>query len=161
MKKIIISKNLVVGLIFLVFSIIFYFFIIPTQIQESSGMPAALSPSLFCRISLIFLMLLSLILIVISQHQTETAESRQELEEENRGNNIRGLVSVSVAILYIVLISTLGFFTSTTLVVLFFTLYFGSRNWKLITLTLVILLPFIYLLFVKGLNVVLPSGLLF
>ncbi len=156
------NRDFVSGLILFALAMVLYFYLIPLQVQESGGMPSAMSPRLFCKIAAVALIILSAVLIVSSLffpmvQEEDGKQSRLEVIDQRR----RGFVSVCISILYIVLINTIGYFVSTSLVLLFFTLYFGGRNWKVIVLSQAVVLPFIYVLFVKGLNVVMPDGLLF
>jgi hypothetical protein len=155
------TRDFVSGLILMLLAAILYFYLIPDQVQESRGMPLALSPRLFCDISSLALFVMSVVLMVSGVVGTGVSEEKEFTKEEIRDQRVRGFISICVSILYIVLINTIGYFVSTSAVVLFFTLYFGARDWKLICVSQVIVLTFIYLVFVKGLNVILPSGILF
>ena len=154
------TRDFISGLILFVLGVVLYFYVIPIQVQESPGMPTAMSPRLFCKVSAIALILLSVILMAVGLIFSKSQEATYS-PKEIADQRLRGLVSICMSILYIVLINTIGYFVSTSMVLLFFTLYFGGRNWKVILLSQAIVLPFIYLLFVKGLNVVMPGGLLF
>jgi hypothetical protein len=59
------------------------------------------------------------------------------------------------------LMETIGYFVCTTAAMVGLMLYLGSRNWKVIFITAIVLPAFTYLLFEKGLNLELPRGMLF
>lgn len=156
-----INNNVVAGLTLLLFGVLLYVYLIPTQVPQSDGMPLALSPQLFCRISAGCLIFLSVLLLAgsnrIETDEDENISSGAELREQW----LRGGVSVILSVIYITLISFLGYFVSTFLILTVFTLFFGGKNWPVIIATQLGVLCFIYLLFVKGLRVILPDGFLF
>lgn len=153
------NKNSISSVILLTFGIILYFYLIPTQVPMSEGMPMAMSPQLFCKISAGCLILLSLILLFNSQRVEQGEEEKAPSKAESKDQLLRGTISVGIAIVYITLINVLGYFVSTSIALAVFTLFFGARNWLVIISSQIVVLLFIYLLFVKGLHVVLPSGI--
>ena len=73
----------------------------------------------------------------------------------------RGGVAVLLSVLYILAMEFLGYFVSTVVFMALFLWFSGVRYWKGGIFFLAVILPFIYLLFVKALKVLLPSGLFF
>ena len=151
-------NEVVCGLILLVFAISMYLFIIPAQVKTVKGVPLALSPSLFCHMITFLLLLLSLSLVIAGLKDKNT----KELPDIKKmlGTASRGSVAVILSVLYIIAMEYIGYFTSTVIFMVLFLWFSGVRSWKGSVLFLVVILPFIYLLFVKALKVMLPSGLL-
>lgn len=152
-----VNKDTFAGLILLVFSLIHIIYIIPSQVDlHRSDAMLALSPRLFCYITGGLLAGLAAILLLASLRKGAAegpADSWQPL--------MRGLFSTALAVAYVALAGILGFFISSALAMTAFLIYFGVRNWAGILVFLVVVLGFIYLLFIKGLKVVMPDGLIF
>lgn len=73
-------------------------------------------------------------------------------------DNLKPLIAVIATITYVVLIFVIGFFVATALYILAVSVILGVRNWRLIGLTLIVVMPLIYLFFVTFLGARLPSG---
>lgn len=150
------NQDVISGAGLALFAALLYLVIIPNQVEYSGTGPLALSPRLFCQITAVLLLILSLSLLVIGLR----AKPEEEEKAEATGHPlVRGAIAVALSALYVVLITYLGYFSSTILVMLFFLRFFGSKSWKAELLFLFIVIPFIYVLFVIALKVVLPEGL--
>ena len=154
------KRDVVAGLLLALFSVLLYLVIIPYQVEPHPSGPLALSPQLFCHITAVLLLLLSVALVIIGLRDKSPAEKTGTDPGAARHPLLRGMVAVVVSALYVAAISYLGYFTSTIAAMIFFSYFFGIRSWKGVLLFLVILLPFIYVLFVIALRVILPKGLL-
>lgn len=153
------NRDTIAGLILVAFSLILAFYLTPAQVETHGSAPAALSARLFCYITAGLLGVLSLILTIGSIRKSGRAVV--ETEPKSWEPLIRGLSCTAVATIYVALSGVLGFFVSTALAMAVFLIYFGVRKWSGILLFLIIVLGFIYLLFVEGLKVMMPDGLLF
>jgi hypothetical protein len=71
---------------------------------------------------------------------------------------LKPLIVIAASIAYVVLIFVVGFFVATTLFVVAVCAVLGVRNWRMVGLTLVILMPLVYLFFVSFLGARLPTG---
>ena len=151
------NKDVISGLVLTVFAALLYLVIIPNQVEYNEGGPIALSPRLFCQITAILLLVLSASLVVIGLR----AKPEEGADPATKGHPfVRGSIAVAVSALYVVLITYLGYFSSTILVMLFFLRFFGSKSWKVGLLFIFAIVPFIYVLFVIALKVIVPEGLL-
>lgn len=153
------QKNVVSGSILAVFALALHLYIIPTQVESMHAGPVALSPSLFCHITAFLLLVLSLALVV-SGFRNRPASGPQEEPRSLKDTVGRGAVGLVFSVLYIIFIEILGYFSSTVVFMIFFLYFSGVRSWKGTLVFLAVILPFIYLLFVKALHVVLPTGLM-
>lgn len=71
---------------------------------------------------------------------------------------LKPIIAVVATIAYVWLMFVLGFFVTTTLFVIAVTLLLGVQNWRLVAVTLIVVLPLIYVFFVTFLGTRLPSG---
>ncbi len=153
------NRDVISGSVLAVLAALLYLVIIPLEVEYNQAGPLALSPRLFCHITAVLLLLLSLSLMAIGLKAGPSAG--EGTGDEARGHPFtRGSIAVAIAALYVVLITYLGYFSSTLLVMLFFLRFFGAKSWKVGLVFLFIIIPFIYALFVIALKVVLPEGLL-
>ena len=74
--------------------------------------------------------------------------------------NFRPYVILFISFLYVFSILFLGFFVSTILFFIVSSYYLGVKNFKHIFVTLIILIPFMYIFFSLFLKTNLPKGLL-
>ena len=155
-----INFNTVVAVILMVFSVT-AFILIPYQIEKPKLFMgrslSTLTPSLFPRLSIVALFILS----VFYFFQSNRFNEKNLFKELGAGSFTRVLVTIVVFIGYALLFEPLGFVLSSALVVAVLTIYYGNRN-ILITLAVVIGAPLaIYFIFTHTLQVSLPGGLLF
>jgi putative tricarboxylic transport membrane protein len=152
--------NTVVAIVLMVFSII-VFILIPYEIEKPRLLMgrslSGLTPSLFPRLSIVGLFILSVCYLVFSPKM----EEKNLFKELQAKSLVRVLVTVAVFVIYALIFEPLGFILSSALMVFFLTLYYGNRN-ILIMLLVVVGAPLaIYFIFTHILQVSLPEGLLF
>jgi hypothetical protein len=153
------KRDVISGAALAIFSALLYLVIIPAEVEHSEAGPLALSPRLFCDIIAILLLILSVSLLLIGLRAKP--EDEELADPEAKGHPlVRGGIAVAVSALYVVLITYMGYFSSTILVMIFFLRFFGAQSWKNGLLFLFVIIPFIYVLFVIALKVVVPEGLL-
>jgi putative tricarboxylic transport membrane protein len=131
--------------------------IIPAQVESMTEGPVALSPSLFCHITAFLLLILSFSLVV-----SGLRDNKPIIRDLSAIKYVvaRGATAIVFAVLYILAIEPLGYFVSTIVFMAAFLWLSGVRSWKGMLLFFIAVLPFIYFLFVKALQVILPSGIL-
>lgn len=148
-----IDTDLILGVGFLAFSVLMYFFIIPQQIKDISYGAGSLSPSLFPKLATGIIGFLSICLIInncIFKKQTKLSKI---------GPNAFSIVLFLIA--YVIGIQIIGYLAATG-IFLFGIMFFLSRdNWKRYILVVVIFLIVNYLFFEKVLKLILPRGYLF
>ena len=155
-----INFNTVVAIILIVFSIT-AFILIPYQIEKPKLFMgrslSTLTPSLFPRLSIIALFILS----VFYFFQSTQFREKNLFKELDARSSTRVVVTIVVFVAYALLFEPLGFVLSSALVVAVLTIYYGNRN-ILITLAVVIGAPLaIYFILTHTLQVSLPEGPLF
>jgi putative tricarboxylic transport membrane protein len=155
-----VNFNTVAALFLLIFSVAAYL-LIPYQIEKPRMVFGRalmnLDPSLFPRLSIIGLFLLSLWYLT---HSFKIQEKNLFRELGKRGL-IRVLFTFFVFLGYALLFEPLGFVLASALMVLILTVYFGNRNIFLILAVTVGAPLIVYYLFTKALQVSLPEGLFF
>jgi len=152
--------NTVVAIVLMVFSII-VFILIPYEIEKPRLLMgrslSGLTPSLFPRLSIVGLFILSVCYLVFSPKMEE-----ENLFKELKAKSlVRVLVTVAVFVVYALLFEPLGFILSSALMVCFLTLYYGNRNIFIMLLVVAGAPLAIYFIFTHILQVSLPEGLLF
>ena len=152
--------NTIVAICLIVFSIV-AFLLIPYQIEKPKlFMGRSLSnmtPSLFPRLSIVGLFILS-VWYLIHSFQLNEKNLFKELEASNY---IKGVVTLAVLVAYALLFEPLGFVLSSALVVGFLTIYYGNRNLIIVFIVLAGTPLVVYFVFTHLLKVSLPEGLLF
>ena len=152
--------NTLLALSLIAFSIA-AFLIIPYQIEKPKLFMGRslmyMQPSLFPRLSIIGLFILSIWYLVQSFKLTES-NLFKELEKKSY---LKVLVTFFVLLGYAMLFEPAGFVLSSALMVGILTFYFGNRNLIIIFLVLAATPLVIYVVFTRALQVSLPEGLLF
>ena len=152
--------NTIVALCLIVFSIA-AFLLIPYQIEKPKLFMgrslSSMTPSLFPRLSIVGLFILS-VWYLIHSFQLNEKNLFKELEARNY---IKGVVSFGVFMAYALLFEPLGFVLSSARVVGSLTLYYGNRNLVIVFIVLTGVPLVVYFVFTRLLKVSLPEGLLF
>lgn len=150
-------NDVISGLILLALALTLHLVIIPAQVDSMSEGPVALSPSLFCHITAFLLLILSFSLVVSGLRDTKPVIRDLSAMKYAAA---RGATAIVFSVLYVIAIDTLGYFVSTIVFMTAFLWFSGVRSRKGILLFFIVVLPFIYFLFVKALQVILPTGML-
>ncbi len=111
----------------------------------------------FAAVSTIFLSLYWIVEAFLKRQQpdrSELVDLRLDFE------TLKPMIVLAITIAYVINIFILGFFFTTSLFLLTVSILLGVRDWRMIGLTLIILMPLIYLFFIYFLGVRLPEGLL-
>lgn len=111
----------------------------------------------FCTISMIILSGYLLLKTWISSDKSLNEKIRFDFSY----TKLKPIIITILVICYVLVIFTLGYFTSTLIFLIAASLITGVRDVKLIAVTAVILLPLMYGFFELFLQANLPSGLLF
>jgi len=145
------NKDQKFGIILLIFCLILWFFIIPTQISSTKD-------AVYPRFVNVWIAICGILLILKSWKITEKIILYESKDEKGI---IRVVATVIVFLIYIFMIDFLGFFISSFIFIIILMLSFGVRQWiKLISVPIIILL-FLYFLIKKILFFPLPEGIFF
>ena len=145
------NKDQKFGIILLIFCLVLWFFIIPTQISSTKD-------AVYPRFVNVWIAICGILLILKSWKSTEKIILYESKDEKGI---IRVVATVIVFLIYIFMIDFLGFFISSFIFIIILMLSFGVRQWiKLISVPIIILL-FLYFLIRKVLFFPLPEGIFF
>lgn len=147
------NKDIVTGGILLVFSMILYFFIIPKEISHTSK--EDIYPKIFTTI----LGCLSFFLLIQGFLNKEKWSLQKKLTSI-KGRDLYIVIFIGGITLSGWLISFVGFYIMSVIIIVGLLFYLGIRNWIKIFCLCSGFLILIYLLFEKGLRVRLPRGFL-
>ena len=118
------NKDQKFGIILLIFCLILWFFIIPTQISSTED-------AVYPRFVNVWIAICGILLILKSWKSTEKIILYESKDEKGI---IRVVATVIVFLIYIFMIDFLGFFISSFIFIIILMLSFGVRQWiKLIS----------------------------
>lgn len=147
------NKDIVTGGILVVFSMILYFVIIPTEVPHYGN--ADFYPKFFTAV----LGCSSFFLLIQGFRNEEKWEIQEKLSSIKR-RHLRIMILMAGITFSGWLISFVGFYIVAVIITGGLLFYLGIRNWVKIFCLCSGLLIFIYLLFEKGLRLRLPGGFL-
>jgi len=140
------------------FGLFIYFAIIPYHVEHTPH--PGLSPAFLPILITWFLIITGAVLIgqcIWKRKRRKPAfHVSWDREEKNHGLKI-----LSVSILYVYFISTLGYIVATPLALVAFMILMGARRWRTLLITVGLFTSLIYLIFEYFLKISLPMGTLF
>lgn len=180
MKKLLQNKEMLVGIIFLIIGVVYFALAFTIPIYDAYGGSSVVDSSFVPKVVGILLIVLSILQLIFSSkaaknapaaQTTQTSEEDGEFKVEdwdddaaNRNADTKALVAIFVIlIIYMALLSTLGFMISSVLFLIATMLLLTpaeKRNIPLILILSVVVSVGVYYLFVYGLDMVLPRGIL-
>lgn len=151
------KKNLytdgVIGIGLLIFSIVMYFFIIPSQIKNITFGSGGLAPSTFPKLAIVLIGIFSICLI-ISNFSFKIQTTIEKIGP-------KAPIIVFFLIGYLLLISIIGHLFATPIFLLLIMIYLSKDKWPRYILTVIIFILINYIFFEKILRIILPKGFLF
>lgn len=184
MKKLMQNKELLVGVIFLVVGIAYFALAFTIPIYDAYGGSSVVDSAFVPKVIGVLLIVLSVLQLVFASQASKNippaepaAKSAEAAEEDgefkvedwdddaaNRNADTKALIAIfAILIVYMALMSTLGFMISSALF-LFATMMLltpkQKRKLPVIIILSVVVAVGVYYLFVYGLDMVLPAGIL-
>ncbi len=184
MKKLMQNKELLVGVIFLVVGIAYFALAFTIPIYDAYGGSSVVDSAFVPKVIGVLLIVLSVLQLVFASRASKNippaepaAKSAEAAEEDgefkvedwdddaaNRNADTKALIAIfAILIVYMALMSTLGFMISSALF-LFATMMLltpkQKRKLPVIIILSVVVAVGVYYLFVYGLDMVLPAGIL-
>ncbi len=156
------SRDQKIGIFLFLFSTAMYFVIIPYGVEMYRRKPTSLSPSTFPSLITFIIAFFSLLLI-FKEYFTKEKEPihKGETPRVSRVPLPRVIATIGLFIIYLVLAPSIGYLTTSILIMPAFFVLFGTRR-KLVIAVLSIGLPaLLYWFFAKVMLVMLPKGILF
>ena len=147
-------EELVTGLLICALGLITYFFIIDSEVYiPIRHTDSGFSPALLPKCASIVLAVLGFLLLIntfFSKHCKITSKIYW-----------KEIFTIGFAIAYTYLIEALGYLFGTSIILIFFFILLGVRNWKILFLVSVTIPISIYFFFTRLMRVSLPGGLFF
>ncbi|WP_022667079.1 tripartite tricarboxylate transporter TctB family protein [Desulfospira joergensenii] len=147
------NNELKLGTLLLASAGFLWFYAIPYHIKgfEQALFPRCLTISMLIPCMLLFIE-------GIKKHKTEGEKQTSSLISSA---SLKSLVIVPLTMIYVFLISIIGFYVTTSLFVFLFMLFFGARNWLSICIYSVTVPAIVYIVIRKILSFPFPEGFLF
>jgi hypothetical protein len=157
------KADITTGIIFVVFSLVAYFYIIPTQInfsvlEEGLVSQKVLRADFFPNFAVILFAMVSCILLVKS-FRAPAQRAAQNLDLKRLSYQV---VSVYlILLLYALSLEPLGFLINTPIFIGILLLILGTRDWRYVVPLVILVPPGIYYFFWYAFKVILPEGTVF
>jgi putative tricarboxylic transport membrane protein len=152
------KKNIIIALITFFIGLLI-FLLVPYQIHLVRGTTIITARDFPKTISYI-LMLLGIILGIKSIFEKEKSKNNSKVEKACKDDLIRIIKFLSMFAMYIFGIKIIGFFTLTTIFIVFLMIFLKIKKWYMIFLITIGVDLFLYLIFVNVMKVNLPTGLI-
>jgi len=154
--------NLIVGIVFFIFSLFYYFYLIPTQIisstAESEFAGRIFRPETFPQITIAIFGLLSVFLAGNALREKGAPEFMSGL---SRRSSFQAFFVFVLAVFYVYGLEWFGFHLTSPIFLAILVIFFGTRDWRFVApvalLTPVVIERFFWFSF----KVILPEGELF
>ena len=153
--------NIGTGVAFLIFSAVYYFYFIPTQIIGGGGVgyeSALLRPDYFPRIAILCFTVFSALLL----YQGLKQQDNETLFDSGTERPLRQVGAVvGIAAVYILALDYFGYALTTPIFLAVMMIFYGTRNWRYVVpvalLTPIILDQFFW----QSFQIILPEGTFF
>lgn len=154
--------NLGIGIIFFIFSLVYYFYLIPTQIisstAESEFAGRIFRPETFPQITIAIFGLLSVLLAGSALRDRGAPEF---MPGSSRRSSFQALFVFILAVVYVYALEWLGFHLTSPIFLAILIIFFGTRDWRFVAPVALLTPVVIERLFWFSFKVVLPEGELF
>lgn len=154
--------NLVVGIVFFIFSLIYYFYLIPTQIisstAESEFAGRVFRPETFPQFTIAIFGLVS---VLLAGNALRERGAPELMPGSSRRSSFQAFFVFILTVVYIYALEWFGFHLSSPFFLAILIIFFGTRDWRFVApvalLTPVVIERFFWFSF----KVILPEGELF
>ena len=146
-------KDRYIGIVFLLLGAFLYYLSFEQIVDVGTSMKGFNSPRFFPRITLLVMVVFSVLLIYQDLTGKGTPITGKEVFFSREM-----IILFSIAGLFVLSLSVLGYFISAPLLILVTMLYLGERSWKRIVLLTLITPTAMYVFFDRFLEIVLPVG---
>ena len=149
------NRDSYIALILFFVGCITYLFIIPYQVQEPITLHKGISSSIFPKLAILGLICVSFLLFVDSVSYKKKNDKIDDISIK------KGFILILWLLLYLLLITSIGYYYSTAIFLVLFMLYLEKHNLMKYIIATIIFLITNYILFEKLLKIVLPRGIFF
>jgi hypothetical protein len=156
------KTNFIVGIVFVCFSLVYYFYLIPTQIissvSESEFAGKIFRPETFPQLAI---MLFGLISVLLSGHALRDREEAGAKPGLSGRALYQSLVVFAVGIAYVYSLQWFGYYASSPVFLAVLIMFFGTRDWRYVVPVALLVPVGIERFFWLSFKVILPEGELF
>jgi len=150
-------RDFLVGLILLIFFCVFYF-IIPIEVEEGTEQ-LGLSPAFFPRVSVLLLIILCSFLVFKNVVAVQKLKRRKvQADRKRMEGKFRVIALTALCILYVYILSFLGYFISTSFFMISILWLFEVRKWRTVAMVAIVTPLVIYIIFGKIMMLPFPKG---
>lgn len=154
--------NLIVGIVFFFFSLVYYFYLIPTQIisstAESEFAGRVFRPETFPQITIGIFALVS---VLLAGNALRDRGAPEFMPGSSRRSSFQALFVFILAVVYVYALEWFGFYLTSPIFLAILIIFFGTRDWRFVV-PVALLTPFlIERFFWLSFKVILPEGELF
>ena len=169
MKKLLQNKEMLVGIIFLIIGVVYFALAFTIPIYDAYGGSSVVDSSFVPKVVGILLIVLSILQLIFSSKAAKNAPAAQPTQASEEDEEFKvedwddDAANRNADTIYMALLSTLGFMISSVLFLIATMLLLTpaeKRNIPLILILSVVVSVGVYYLFVYGLDMVLPRGIL-
>lgn len=151
------KKDIKIGIILLIFSVINYNIIIPNYVKGRTF--SGLSPIFFPKLATIFLGIFSLALILSRWYSIRNKKEKEDNKGKKKEVGIvshrsyRVLITITIMSIYLILFKQIGFLWATPPILAILMFFFGMTSFKRILFFCIITTVVLFFLFEKGLRI--------
>ncbi len=151
------KKDIKIGIILLIFSVIVYNIIIPYYVKGHAL--SGLSPTFFPKLATIFLGIFSLALILSRWYSIRNKKEKEDDKGKKKEVGIvsyssyRVLITIIIMSIYLILFKQIGFLWATPPMLALLMFFFGMPSFKRILFFCITTTVFLFFLFEKGLKI--------
>ena len=151
------KKDIKIGIILLIFSVINYNIIIPYYVKGRTL--SGLSPIFFPKLATIFLGIFSLTLILSRWYSIRNKKEKEDNKGKKKEVGIvsyrsyRVLTTITIMSIYLILFKQIGFLWATPPMLALLMFFFGMPSFKRILFFCITTTVFLFFLFEKGLRI--------
>ncbi|MFP6889627.1 MAG: tripartite tricarboxylate transporter TctB family protein [Nitrospinota bacterium] len=156
------KTNFIVGIVFICFSLFYYFYLIPTQIisstAESEFAGRIFRPETFPQITIAIFGLLS---VLLAGNALREKGAPEFMSGSSRRSYFQAIFVFILAVIYVYALEWLGFHLTSPIFLAILIIFYGTRDWRFVTPVALLTPVVIERLFWFSFKVILPEGELF
>ncbi|MBT3349866.1 MAG: tripartite tricarboxylate transporter TctB family protein [Nitrospinaceae bacterium] len=154
--------NLIVGIVFFLFSLVYYFYLIPTQIvlstAESEFAGRIFRPETFPQITIAIFGFVS---VLLAGNALREKGEPEFMSGQSRRSSLQAFFVFILAVVYVYALEWFGFHLTSPIFLAVLIIFFGTRDWRFVAPVALLTPVVIERLFWFSFKVVLPEGELF
>ena len=154
--------NFSVAVLFIVFSLVYYFYLIPTQIQSSVSVNEfagrIVLPETFPQMTI---GLFAFVSVLFAGNALREREGSEPMPGMNWRSSYQALVVFAVGVVYVFALEWVGFYASSPVFLAVLLMFFGTRDWRYVVPVSLLVPVGMERFFWHAFKVILPEGSVF